>query len=486
MLLPHRYLLLPMQLPHQYLLMPHRHLLLPHRNVPAFYGGGKRKRKSSPVPVSVRYMELQFCLLSSNDEHTPKDEVLLLQAGLGRRTINVPENADHNDENLDMTPLPHNALEFEKMPKHPCMACGDDIPLPLLPHHITSCRKDEPDIDDEDDVIPVVSLNKILNPKLLELAPCMAASAIAWRNIADPGLAADSYREALLLGKGDERMLRVKLDMADDEEDREGQIISFYKAPNVDWARPFQAKFQGDVAIGDGVTRHFLSLVNHKLQHGFSVDVGNSCGAMLFEGQPDHLVPSTSKIFIQNDMFVMAGRMIGHAFLHSGPRLTGLSPAVLHVLAGGTPQTATIVLEDITDIDVRNTITPLYEVCERENANIGSLSAEQRDAINKLAVDMDYAILKDANSKWLLHNILQDAVSPHLTRGAEKAHKVLVGWEIPMVDMKVEVVDAYPTAYPTASTCFRTIRIPNYQTFEQFRKGLDICLNSSEFGFGLL
>ena len=57
----------------------------------------------------------------------------------------------------------------------------------------------------------------------------------------------------------------------------------------------------------------------------------NSCGAMLFEGQSDHLVPSTSKIFLQKDMFIMAERMIGQAFLHSGPCLTGLSPAVLHV-----------------------------------------------------------------------------------------------------------------------------------------------------------
>ena len=80
---------------------------------------------------------------------------------------------------------------------------------------------------------------------------------------------------------------------------------------------------------------------------------------MLFEGQSDHLVPSSSKIFMQNDMFIMAGRMIGHAFLHSGPRLTGLSPAVLHVLAGGTPQPATIALEDINDIDVRETIGPV-------------------------------------------------------------------------------------------------------------------------------
>ena len=62
-------------------------------------------------------------------------------------------------------------------------------------------------------------------------------------------MAADVYRQALLLAKEDERILRVKVDMAEDEEDREGQIINFYKAPNIDWARPFQAKLQGKVRI---------------------------------------------------------------------------------------------------------------------------------------------------------------------------------------------------------------------------------------------
>lgn len=86
---------------------------------------------------------------------------------------------------------------------------------------------------------------------------------------------------------------------------------------------------------------------------------GNSRGVMLFEGEPDHLSPSTSKIFLQNDMYTMAGRMMGHSFLHGGPRLTGLSPAVLHVLTGGTPQTATIVLKDIADVEIRETIRPV-------------------------------------------------------------------------------------------------------------------------------
>ncbi|CAL8282730.1 unnamed protein product [Boreogadus saida] len=42
-------------------------------------------------------MELQVCLLEGNQEHVPKDEIVLLQAGLGRRTVNISENADHED-----------------------------------------------------------------------------------------------------------------------------------------------------------------------------------------------------------------------------------------------------------------------------------------------------------------------------------------------------------------------------------------------------
>jgi len=58
----------------------------------------------------------------------------------------------------------------------------------------------------------------------------------------------------------------------------------------------------------------------------------------------------------------MAGRMIGHCFLHGGPELTvsPVSPAVLHVLRGGSRETATIVLEYVADIDIQETIQLIY------------------------------------------------------------------------------------------------------------------------------
>ena len=48
--------------------------------------------------------------------------------------------------------------------------------------------------------------------------------------------------------------------------------------------------------------------------------------------------------------------MIGHSFLHGGPCLTGLSPAIVHVLFGGSPETSTIDIKDCADTDVREAI----------------------------------------------------------------------------------------------------------------------------------
>lgn len=61
------------------------------------FSGQKRKRKGGDPPrVTVcKYTKIQFCLLSQNTDTTPKDEAILLQAGLGRRIVNIADNAVH-------------------------------------------------------------------------------------------------------------------------------------------------------------------------------------------------------------------------------------------------------------------------------------------------------------------------------------------------------------------------------------------------------
>lgn len=77
---------------------------------------------------------------------------------------------------------------------------------------------------------------------------------------------------------------------------------------------------------------------------------------LLFEGEQDHLLPSTSRTLLESDLFVVAGRMIGHSFLHGGPALYGVSEAIIHMLLHGEVDTATITLADVADLDLRETI----------------------------------------------------------------------------------------------------------------------------------
>ena len=75
----------------------------------------------------------------------------------------------------------------------------------------------------------------------------------------------------------------------------------------------------------------------------------------IFEGEKEHLVPSAAALLRESNIFEMAGRMMGHSFLHSGIGLSGLS---LPVVTGGSTDTAAaaLTLQDCPDLDHRETI----------------------------------------------------------------------------------------------------------------------------------
>lgn len=47
---------------------------------------------------------------------------------------------------------------------------------------------------------------------------------------------------------------------------------------------------------------------------------------------------------------------MGHSFIHGGPCVSGISPAIIHVLFVGSPETVTVQIEDCPDIDIHSTI----------------------------------------------------------------------------------------------------------------------------------
>lgn len=140
----------------------------------------------------------------------------------------------------------------------------------------------------------------------------------------------------------------------------------------------------------------------HTLQSGFHINFGNADVTKLFEGQGDHLIPCASQVLVESDLFVMAGRMLGHSFLHGGPGLAGISPAVVHMLLGGQMETTTLALEDCPDIDQRNTIQLLDGNTE--------LSEEERAAVNSLCDMWELPRLTNQNRMYLHQHLLQHVI----------------------------------------------------------------------------
>lgn len=49
----------------------------------------------NPIIPATHQIELYFCLLADRTTKTPKNEIKLLQAGLGRRRLSFADNAHH-------------------------------------------------------------------------------------------------------------------------------------------------------------------------------------------------------------------------------------------------------------------------------------------------------------------------------------------------------------------------------------------------------
>ncbi|KAL4007967.1 hypothetical protein ACER0C_001819 [Sarotherodon galilaeus] len=267
------------------------------------------------------------------------------------------------------------------MPKAKCQKCGIGVPLQLLESTVVNLDGDEP-TEKECSVLSAQMFpsyfielhasscgessrnekgheDTVIEEGLADMPGPSGTSCEVrdgWLTVLDSSKAIYECAKNALDMCEMESPLRLTMDIRQSVADQDMALISFYKRPNVEWARPLECRLEGDTAIGQGVIRFFLSTCMEKLMSGFCINFANSNVTPLFEGEPGHYIPSASHFLVESDMFLMAGRMVGHSFLHGGPCLSGLSPAVVHVLLGGSPETATVTPEDCPDLDLRGTI----------------------------------------------------------------------------------------------------------------------------------
>ncbi|XP_029970792.1 uncharacterized protein LOC115405367 [Salarias fasciatus] len=212
-------------------------------------------------------------------------------------------------EELSTDPLPLTDEAFNSMPKATCQKCGAAVPLPLLTEHIKSCDVKYVDSDDNP-TTSTVDNNESEDRKYMQECPVCteifptdfievhAASCVerageevtqessaieedqaampgpsgahatvteGWLSISDPSTAISQCASRFLRIHETESPLLLSMDIRKSLGEQDMALISFYKRPNVEWARPLNCILEGDTAIGQGVTRFFFSTCMEKL-----------------------------------------------------------------------------------------------------------------------------------------------------------------------------------------------------------------------------
>ncbi|XP_076595632.1 uncharacterized protein LOC143326048 isoform X1 [Chaetodon auriga] len=217
-------------------------------------------------------------------------------------------------------------------PVIPCITCQKEVPFSEMKLHRLSCngtptqelereqeggRSEENDretapVSDSVPVRPGTSAESAVVPAVIDEDLDHKETDNEWKLIKEPAQAAKVFKENLLREHASGKPLRMKMNVRESEEDRERELLSFYKQPQ-EWACPLHCTLLGDVAVGEGVMRYFMTTIISKLQFGFSLDLGGMGRTLLFEGEPDHLVPAASEVLIESDLFRVAGRMLAHS-----------------------------------------------------------------------------------------------------------------------------------------------------------------------------
>ncbi|CAB1424325.1 unnamed protein product [Pleuronectes platessa] len=221
-----------------------------------------------------------------------------------------------------------------------------------------------------------------------------------WRTVSDPKHAGQLFCHELLQSSKDLKSLLLYVDIRKDKQEQDKDFVTFYKRDNIQWASPLQCKLQGDVATGSGVSRHMMSTVIYKLISGFHINLGNAAITKLFEGECDHQIPSVSRELLDRDMFTIAGRMIGHSFLHHGPSFPGLSTAIMHTLFEGLLETTPVTIRDCPDLDIRDAVEMLE----------GDAELKESDSVHQLCRSWNLPAPNATNRKQLSQKILFHAV----------------------------------------------------------------------------
>ena len=101
----------------------------------------------------------------------------------------------------------------------------------------------------------------------------------------------------------------------------------------------------------------------------------------------DHKVPIADALLAQAGFYRTVGKMLGHIYLHGGPLLYGLSPAIVHGLSYENldENSPPLVVRDIPDFELRTLLEQVYSTslnCIGASVDISGKNNFSREGIS--------------------------------------------------------------------------------------------------------
>ncbi|CAL8388583.1 unnamed protein product [Boreogadus saida] len=365
-----------------------------------------------------------------------------------------------------------------------------------------------------------------------------------WKLEPDTKAAAKMFQTHLLKDADQKPTLMLTLDMHVTEEDRERAIIGFYKQTNIDWTRPFEVQLKGmlnktctyvlygtsttpsntpkmcnpqeffivlymtgDCAIGDGVKKYFFSLCLNKLQTGLNLhlnrpkftpckDMGAIDAAVLqLDDCPDlDIVEIVSLLESQTVLTPENVDQVNHLALSWDlPNLTEnnrrlLGQQILHhgVIVRRERQMAQLRKgrKGLKDTRVLQMLKERPELASALFPRSAEAELEPEMIIERIVwPEPDSDEEEEIDEYCSVVAYLRQYISLASSSELQQLIEFWTGWAVLPDELYVSV-DRDAT-YPTASTCFTTLKIPTgCGSYRDFCFKLGAAVSTTKFGFG--
>lgn len=162
-----------------------------------------------------------------------------------------------------------------------------------------------------------------------------------------------AFKESTITSNSPRQLFRVC--RSEGVEQLKLDILGAYKNPNTNLKANLRVCFEGEEGVGTGPVREFLFYAVKLAGEGIDFPTKP---IIYFEGEEEHKVPVHNQALRQTGSFKAIGRILAHSFLHGGPSLGGLSPAVKHYFTcmkghDGIVSPPPLEIKDIPDVELQ-------------------------------------------------------------------------------------------------------------------------------------